>query len=223
MFRSYSRRLTKELDEDGKAPPVKAGSLDRERHAYTSTAVRSSGGGCDSEAEGGNVEEEEEEEGGETAHPSVRSPLSKLKVGVLKYGVVNSMARGRRSSDSTLVTSDMLRRRLDKHSSSNSLHPPAAAAAASPGEDAAHDDSDDDGRGRKRGVGGSYHATAGSGQHEVEEVDDDAMNGSFSDYKRGKRFRKLTKMLGSAQVGSLLAPPRLVYMNAYKDTSVHPA
>lgn len=197
IFRSYSRRLTKELDEDGSAMPVSKGAgSGRGRNAYHgSDAARPSGGEGDSEGEGGDEKEDREGEGGD---PSVRSPLFKLKAGALKYGVVSSMARGRRSSDSTLVTSDMLRRRLSRHG----LHPPAAGGGAGLDDDAQGSDdaaAGEDGEGRKRGP-----SAAAAGQ-EAEEVDDDAMNGSFSDYKRGKRFRKLTKMLGSVQVGTIWA------------------
>lgn len=33
-----------------------------------------------------------------------------------------------------------------------------------------------------------------------EEVDEDALNSNLSDYKRGKRLKKLVRLLGSAQV-----------------------
>ena len=44
--------------------------------------------------------------------------------------------------------------------------------------------------------------------HEQEDVEDEAVNdGVFSDFKRGKRFRKLMRMLGSAQVNYLKGFP----------------
>ena len=40
----------------------------------------------------------------------------------------------------------------------------------------------------------------GENDEEAEDIDDDAMNSNLSDYKRGKRLKKLVKLLGSAQV-----------------------
>ena len=37
-----------------------------------------------------------------------------------------------------------------------------------------------------------------------EEVDEDALNSNLSDYKRGKRLKKLVRLLGSAQVKDAL-------------------
>ena len=104
---------------------------------------------------------------------------------------VGSGSRGRRAST---LTSSMI---LQKQGQS-------AGGVKTDGGEGPPEDGDVSMRGGGEGgdesIGGGGRRNRRADNEEQEEVDDEALNGNFSDFKRGKRFRKLTKMLGSAQV-----------------------
>ena len=70
-----------------------------------------------------------------------------------------------------------------------------------PGPIGSDDEAGGTGGGKPHGGGGDGDAAS----HKDEEMEDEATSSSFSDLKRGKRFKKLTKMLCNWQVGAVVS------------------
>lgn len=189
-----------EDDEAGEAPErPQPAPITRSRWPSIGPAIGSSGGrraalyGPDAQGDGGSGryegEDEEDADEDDSAGADGRSePAAGRRGGVLRQ--LSSVGSKSKRRASVMETSD-LRDRLKVRTESVTIN--GGGIKVGDGDDGGEDDPGGEEAARRR-------RNAGEGEEAAEEIDDDAMNSNLSDYKRGKRLKKLVKLLGSAQV-----------------------